>query len=182
MDAAWQSIVSSCAIQTSSRETAAAPSSAFAVRERWLRRCERCVPLRPRAAAPRGPRGLNRFTPALTPSRYFRCVRSDFRAAWEHVSKMGSGDAVRDGYATYLIMVDASFPRHTLDALCNDVAQVTRVGRSEEGQRVFGEQFKAVEGACRVSPRAELDFVGRARIHRRAVALGFAEETRPPPS
>ena len=61
---------------------------------------------------------------------------------------MGNGDAVRDGYATYLIMVDASFPRHTLDALCNDVAQVTRVGRSEEGRRVFGEQFKAVEGAC----------------------------------
>jgi hypothetical protein len=52
MDAAWQSIVSACAIASSSRETAASPS-AFAVRERWLRRCERCVPLLPRAVAPR---------------------------------------------------------------------------------------------------------------------------------
>lgn len=95
---------------------------------------------------------------------------------------MGSGDAVRDGYATYLIMVDASFPRHTLDALCNDVAQVTRVGRSDEGQRVFGEQFKAVEGACVCLRARDFIFVGRARINRRAVALEFAEETPPPPS
>lgn len=56
MDSAWQSIVSSCAIQTSSREIGPPSESAFAVRERWLRRCERCATRLPRAAAARTPR------------------------------------------------------------------------------------------------------------------------------